>query len=207
MKFILTIIAFIVFTPFFVFSQNSRLERNIEIFDRIVDKSFTDLENRMIIAGKDKVYQINLSDHSDSDDYLLEKLKRRFSGFNAVYETGFDSVFANVVIDDITLKTRYKNISTSKVLGDKTVDRVVTVTYNVKLIQAQTNEILLSERFNESYEDSFKLDELARVESDQYSFLMAELPSEGFFSKYLLPAVLIGASAATIILFFLIRSE
>ncbi|HLT23679.1 MAG TPA: hypothetical protein VK004_01010 [Ignavibacteria bacterium] len=207
MKFILTLIAFIFFTPFFVFSQNNRLERNIEIFDRIIDKSFTELENRMIVAGKDKVFQINLSGPSDSDDYILEKLRRRLSGFNVIYETNYDSVFANVFIDSIKLKTRYRDINTSKVLGDKMVDRVVSVAYNVRLVQVINDEVLLSERFNESYEDSFKLDELSRVESDQYSFLKAELPSEGFFSKYLLPTVLIGASAATIILFFLIRSE
>lgn len=207
MKFILTLIVFTFCVPFFVYSQNSRLERNIEIYDRIIDKSLNELESRMIVAGKEKVFQVNVSDQTDADEYMLEKLRRRFSGFNVVYETSYDSVFANIIIDSIRLKTRYRDINTSKVLGDKMVDRVVSVAYNVKLVRAGNDEVLLSERFNESYEDSFKLDEVTRVESDQYSFLRAELPSEGFLSKYLLPAVLIAASAATIILFFLIRSE
>jgi hypothetical protein len=206
MKLILTLIAFIFLTPFFVFSQSS-IKRNIEIYDQLSFKSFDELENRIVLAGKENVYEINLVDTKDSDDYLLTKLRQRLNQYNVVYATDIDSVFAEVMVDDIKLKTRYKKIGTSKVLGDKTVDREITVSYNVVLKRKDNGEILYSERVSESFEDNFKIDDLSRVESGGYEFLSAQLPEEGFLSKYLLPIVLLGVSAVTIVLFFVIRSE
>jgi hypothetical protein len=207
MKLFLTLIVFTFLTPFFVHSQSNIFKRNIEIFDLIVSKSFDELENRIIIAGKENIFEVNLEDFKDSDDYLLMKLRQRLNGYNMVYENDYDSVFAEIKIDSIKLKTRYKKISTSKVLGDKTVDREIGISYLVTLTRKDNNEILYSNRFDESLEDSFLLDDLNKVESGQYEFLKGELPDEGFMSRYLLPIVLVGVSAVTIILFFAIRSE
>ena len=95
MKLILTLIAFTFLNPFFVFSQNNSLTRNIEIYDQLSYKSFAELENRMVLAGKDNIYEINLDDAGDGDDYLLTRLRQRLNNYNAVYEGNYDSVFAD----------------------------------------------------------------------------------------------------------------
>ena len=112
-----------------------------------------------------------------------------------------------VIIDSIKLKTRYKKIRTSKILGDKVVDREILLSYHVILKRKDNGEVLYSDNVKESFNDNFKLDDLNRAESGQYSFLKGELPDEGFMGKYLLPIVLLGVSAVTIVLFFVIRSE
>lgn len=207
MKLILSLIAFTFLTPFFVFSQSNSLARNIELYDQVVNKTFDELENQLVLAGRDNLYEVNLGDALDGDDYLLAKMRQRFNSYNMVYESDYDSVFADIIIDSIKLKTRYKNISTSKVLGDKTVDRVIYVSYNVKLVRKDDNEVLYSENVKDSLTDNFKLDDLNKVEIGQYDFLKGELPDESFLSRYLLPVVLVGVSAVTIVLFFVIRSN
>lgn len=207
MKLILTLIALTFLTPFFVFSQSNSPKRNIEIYDQLSFKSFDELENRIVLAGKENVFSIDLADANDSDDYLLMKLRQRLNAYNVVYETDIDSVFADIKIDNIKLQTLYKKIGTSKILGDKTVDREIAISYNVTLVRKDNGEILYTERITDSFSDSFKLDELNRIESGEYEFVRARLPEEGFLSKYLLPVVLLGVSAVTIILFFVIRSE
>ena len=206
MKLILSLIAFTFLIPFFVFSQSS-LVRNIEVYDNIVNKTFDELENRIVLAGSDNLYEVNLGDALDGDDYILTKLRQRFNRYNMVYGSGYDSVFADVRIDSIKLNTRYKNISTSKVLGDKTVDREISVSYYVSLVRKDDGTVLYSEKITESSKDNFKLDDLNRVESGNYGFLKGSLPEESFMGKYLLPIVLLGASVITIVLFFVIRSE
>lgn len=207
MKLILTLIALTFLTPFFVFSQSNSPKRNIEIYDELSFNSFGELEDRIVLAGKENVFSADLTDMGDSDDYLLRKLRQRLSSYNVVYETDIDSVFADIEIDNIKLNTRYKKIGTSKILGDKTVDREISVSYDVRLIRKDNGEVLYTERISDSFSDSFKLDDLNRMESGEYEFLKAKLPEEGFLSRYLLPIVLLGVSAATIILFFVIRSE
>jgi hypothetical protein len=207
MKLILTLIALTFLTPFFVFSQNNSPKRNIEIYDQLSFNSFDELENRIVLAGKENVFSINLVDTKDSDDYLLMKLRQRLNAYNVVYETDIDSVFADIKIDNIKLQTLYKKIGTSKIFGDKTVDREIAISYNVTLVRKDNGEILYTERIADSFSDSFNLDELNRMESGEYEFVRAPLPEEGFLSKYLLPVVLLGVSAVTIILFFVIRSE
>lgn len=207
MKLILTLIALTFLTPFFVFPQGNSPKRNIEIYDQLSYKSFDELENRIVLAGKENVFSIDLVDTKDSDDYLLMKLRQRLNAYNIVYETDIDSVFADIKIDNIKLQTLYKKIGTSKIFGDKTVDREIAISYNVTLVRKENGEILYTERITDSFSDSFNLDELNRMESGEYEFVRARLPEEGFLSKYLLPVVLLGVSAVTIILFFVIRSE
>lgn len=207
MKLILTLIALTFLTPFFVFSQSNSPKRNIEIYDQLSFKSFDELENRIVLAGKENIFSIDLVDMKDSDDYLLMKLRQRLNEYNVVYETDIDSVFADIKIDNIKLSTRYRKIGTSKVLGDKTVDREISMSYDVTLIRKDNGEVLYSEHITDSFSDNFKLDDLNRMESGDYEFLKAKLPEEGFLSRYLLPIVLLGVSAATIVLFFVIRSE
>jgi len=207
MKLILTLIALTFLTPFFVFSQSNFPKRNIGIYDQLSFSSFDELENRIVLAGKENVFSIDLVDANDSDEYLLMKLRQRLNSYNVVYETDIDSVFADIKIDNIKLQTLYKKIGTSKIFGDKTVDREIAISYNVTLTRKDNGEILYTERITDSFSDSFRLDELNRMESGEYEFVRARLPEEGFLSKYLLPVVLLGVSAVTIILFFVIRSE
>ena len=211
MRFFLAIAGFIVINlsnPFFVYSQSSNTPvRNLEIFDRIVDSSFNELQDRLVLAGSDKIFALKIDDANDMDDYIIEKLRRKLSGFNVIYETRYDSVFADIKIDSVLLLAKYNKISTRNVLGDKMLDREIDVKYHISLVEKDNGKVLYEENFDESFSDSFRLDDKSRVETGGYRFLKANIPNEGFLSKYLLPTVLLAVSAVTIVLFFVIRSD
>ncbi len=145
--------------PFFVFSQsNNTPVRNLEIFDRIVDSSFNELEDRLVLAGREKIYALKIDDANDMDDYIIEKLRRKISRFNVIYETSYDSVFADIKIDSVLLKTVYNKISTRNVLGDKMLDREIAVQYHISLIERENGNVLYEENFDETFSDSFRLE-------------------------------------------------
>ncbi len=207
--FTLFCIALLTFTSD-IYSQNndnSVSERNIDIFSRQLDAAFNELENQLVIAGNDKLYHLRFSKESDENDYLLLKLKQRFGSYKLLTGNSVNNADYDIVFENTKLKTNYKDIFSSSFLSSKKVKRKIEVKYFNKIIDNSTNVEIYSNNINESYEDDFLLDNLEQVENSSYEFTKGQLPEENLLDKVLIPAVVVGASAVAIILFFVIRSK
>lgn len=193
-----------------IYSQNNEYtspEINIDIFSRLLDNGLNDLENQLIIAGQDKLYVLKFPDESEEKDFIQLKLKQRFGSYKLLTGNSFDEADYGIVFENPKLRTNYKEIFTSSFLGNKRVERKIDVVFLYKIIDNNTEEEIYSNTINESFEDDFLLDNLEQIERSNYIFTKGKLPDENLFEKFLVPAVIVAASAVAIILFFVIRSK
>ncbi|MEO8666139.1 MAG: hypothetical protein ABI462_11655 [Ignavibacteria bacterium] len=188
------------------YSQES-LSSNINIIDRLIDESLTSLNNKFLILGKDNFYEVILDDGKPESTYLTESLRRKFFDYKLIFNEESDSIDYKLVISAPVFNVRYKRIFTDKILGTKKVEREVTVTYNVELTDKKNSAVVYNQNFDRKFKDSFDLDKLNFVEDRRYTFSHSGLPEENTLNQILFPAIIITASAAAIILFFIIRSK
>jgi hypothetical protein len=193
-----------------IYSQNNYntiSERNIDIFSRLIDNGLNDLENQLVIAGKDKLFLLRFPEKSIENNYLFLKLKQKFSSYNLLTGNSSQKADYEIVFENPKLNTNYSEIFSSTFLGSKRVKRKIQVGFLHKIIDNSTKEEIYSHTFNESNEDDFLLDDHEYVEISNYGFTKSILPDESLFQQVLIPALVVGASAVAIILFFVIRSK
>jgi hypothetical protein len=185
------------------FPQNSQnLKTNLENIDILLDASFELMGDRLIL-NKDKIYliQINHSDY-ETQSYFRSRMKSRFSGYKIISDLNLAND-AKIIIDSLRLETKYLRLFEKDLLGDKYIQRQAVVKYRCSF----TGHEIEGFRFNQSFTDDFELDNLSSVENDKFFFAQGVLPPQSFFSKYLIPSLVILASAAAAILFFTVRNK
>ena len=188
------------------YSQDN-FSSNLNIIDRLIDESFSSLNNKFVILGKDNFYQVVSDNVKPESAYLTEGLRRRFYDYKLVINEDSDSIDYKLVFSPPVFDVRYKKVFTDNILGTKRIEREVTVTYNVELTDKKNSAVIYNQNFNRKFKDSFDLDKLNIAEDKRYTFTRAELPEENTLNQILFPAIIITASAAAIILFFIIRSK
>ena len=105
-----------------------------------------------------------------------------------------------------TLSVEYSNIRRDGFFGPKVVDREITVTSNVKLVNRTTGSILLSGPMEEKYNDSVPLAILGTIENESLPLTRGRIPGEGFFASVAEPFIALGAVAVAVLLLFHVRS-
>ncbi len=186
------------------FPQNNsqKLKTNLENINILLDASFELLGDRLIL-NKDKVYlmQINHSDN-ETENYFRSRIKSRFPDYKIISDANLGSD-AKIVIDSLRLDTKYLKLFEKDLLGNKFVQRQGIVKYNCVFAGMEIEGY----RFNQSFTDDFELDDLSSVESNKFFFAQGVLPPQSFFAKYLIPSIVILASATAAILFFTVRNK
>ena len=186
------------------FSQNvsQKLKTNLENIDVLLDVSFELMEDRLIL-NKEKVYLLKIN-HTDfeTESYFRSKIKNRFNGYKIISDEklGNDAV---ILIDSLTLDTKYLWLFEKDLLGNKYVQRRAMVKYSCVF----NGTDIQGYRFNQTFTDDFELDHLRSVENDKFFFAQGVIPSQSFFSRYLIPSIVILSSAAAAILFFTVRNK
>lgn len=201
----LLIILYLWFSPAYGQETGTEPVTNIDIISRAINDDINELENRLILHGREKIYGLRLN-NSDEINFLSLKLRQRLNAYNLIISENPDSIDAEIIFDNIRIKTQYLGYNTEGVAGDKSVRRKVTVAYTVRLAD-RTGSQFYSRDFTKTFTDTFKYDDLERVENRNYRFGYDALPKESFMSRYLAPILVIIASAAAVILFFTIRSS
>lgn len=188
------------------FSQDS-FNTNLDIVQNLIEESLTPLGNKLLILGKDNFYSIKIDNNNQAGSYLLDKIIRRFNDYKLIIGEDSDSTDYITVIKNPYIRTGYKKIFTDRILGTKKVQREVIVSYEIELMNKKTSSIEYSLNFNKSFKDNFDLDKLGLVEDNRYKFSRSTLPAESKLNEILFPSIIIAASAAAIVLFFIIRSK
>jgi hypothetical protein len=182
-------------------------ESNSRIVDRLIDEGVTAIRNKLIMLGDENVYVFLFDVNNPEADYIARKVQPGLQGFEVIWGTAFDSAdyVLNMVNENIDV--RYSNISTDNVLGTKRISRKIGVAMKF-LVRASGNpDVIDTVEFSKTHNDHFDFNALASVEDNPAYFMKGALPEESSTSKVLIPALMIGISAAAIILFFTIRSK
>jgi hypothetical protein len=183
-------------------SNTQKLKTNLENINVLLESSFDLLGDRLIL-NKDKIYlmQINHSDY-ETESYFRSRIKSRFPDYKIISDANLGSD-VRITIDSLKIDTKYLRLFEKDLLGDKYIKRQSVVKYSCFFV----GQDVQGYRFNQSFTDDFELDNLNSVESDKFFFAHGVMPSQSFFSKYLIPSVVILASAAAVILFFTVRNK
>jgi hypothetical protein len=201
-KFLFAVLILIFIQNAFPQNVSPKLKTNLENIDVLLDASFLLMEDRLIL-NKDKVYLLKIN-HTDfeTESYFRSRIKSRFTGYKIISDEklGNDAV---ILIDSLSLDTKYLRLFEKDVLGNKYIERRTAVKYNCVFSGAD----IQGYRFNQTYLDDFELDNLSSVENDKFFFAQGVIPSQSFFSKYLIPSLVILSSAAAAILFFTVRNK
>ncbi len=188
------------------FSQDS-FDRNLDIVNKLIDDGFTSLSNKMVVLGKDKFYLVIFDPGTAKSSYLLDLFRNKFYDYKLIINEDSDSIDYKIIFANPNITTTYKKIFTDQVLGIKKVEREIAVSFDVKLAGIENDSILLDQKYNEKANDNIDLDKVSSAEDKRFDFSSSNLPEENTLNQVLFPAIIIGISAAAIILFFTIRSK
>ena len=182
--------------------NSQRLKTNLENINVLLDASFELMGDRLIL-NKDKIYLIQINHSQDeTESYFRSRIKSRFPEYKIISDVNLASD-AKIVIDSLKIETRYLKLFEKDLLGNKYIKRQAVVKYNCIFTGIETEGF----RFNQSFTDDFDFDNLVMVENEKFLFAQGVLPPQSFFSKYLIPSVIVLASAAAAILFFMVRNK
>lgn len=201
-QFLTGLLFFVLIQSAFPQINSQRLKTNLENIDVLLDAGFELMGDRLIL-NKEWVYliQINHSDY-ETESYFRSRMKSRFPGYKIISDANLGND-AKIVIDSLKLETKYLRLFEKDLLGDKYIQRQAIVKYRCSFL----TQSIEGYRFNQSFTDDFEFDNLSSVENDNFFFAQGVLPPQSFFSKYLVPSLVILASAAAAILFFTVRNK
>lgn len=178
---------------------------NEEIAAELISKNLEELKN---FLESDTVYVDIQEENSSVKSFLNSKLRNSLVNYSVrPFNANLNSVPARLEIKNIKVSVSYPHYNSIGVIGNKSFDRVVNVSFDVSYNRLSDNMVIFSKRIEDRYSDIVDISQKGKIESRNYSFLVSELPEDNFLNKYLIPAGLIVISAVTIVLFFAIRSN
>ncbi len=188
------------------FSQQ-KVETNSRIIDRLIDDGILEVRNKLIPLGNDKLYTLLYDKQNPEAEYIARRMQSGLQGFKVLLGALNDSADHVIENSNELIEVQYPGSETDNILGAKRVKREVTVKF-VSSIKEERNAVKTDKVvFSKKQKSLFDEDMLSSVEDSPAEFAKGTLPNEPSSQKILLPAIMIGVSAAAIILFFTIRSK
>lgn len=209
LKYLLCILIFISASGGIAFSQEN-VVTNLGIIDKLIDESLISLSNKFLILGKDNTYNLSIHNGDERQSYIAQSIRNKLRDFKILYNDNLNEdtsgdIFSVEIINP-EIKVSYKDDS-NDIWGMKKLRRRVTVSYVTEIRNSKDSSIRSGTEFMRTSNDSFDFDNFSQIEDKRFSFTRSVLPEESTLNKIFLPAVLVLASAAVIILFFTIRSK
>ena len=186
-------------------SDSLRILPNIEIFENELKSCLRIIEDKLVIYGRDKIFNFQLSGTPQEQDFFRNEVRRYLSDYKITFG---DSAEANYIlkIGKIQPLIIYKE-SKSDLLLNKTIDRRLVFSFAVEIKDRMRNEILYSEILKESYSDLIDYDYIYEAEVSTYEFTKGKIPQQSAFQQMIIPGIVIFTSAVAIVLFFVVRSK
>ncbi len=202
----LLLILFLTNTGGISYSQQNA-ESNSRIINSLIDDGIIEVKNKLIPLGNERLCTILYDKLNPEAEYIARKMQSELQGFKVLLGTLDDSAEIIVELSDELIDVKYPGTETDNILGNKRVKREVTVRFNASVRDVRNNVQADKVTFSKTQKSLFDADKLGSVEDSQFYFARAIVPDEPSTSKLLMPAIMIGVSAAAIILFFTIRSK
>ncbi len=101
---------------------------------------------------------------------------------------------------------RYTNVRREGLLGARVLDRTATLALWLRVSDRQSARFLLDQEWRSQRTDTINVSDVDLVEHPGVAATRAVVPSEGFFTSWLEPLILVGAIGVAIFLLFTTRS-
>ncbi len=190
-------------------TESSKPLSNILIFDNELKKTLLKIENIMVILGKDKIYNFHPGGTDEQKEFFMKGVRKYLNDYKVVFG---DSVSASALADysvnivNFNPEINYTDVKPNIVL-DKKINRKLVLSFKFEFKDKVQNTVSDSGLLKESFDDVISYDDLNQAEVSTYSFSRGQLPKQSLFEKILIPGIAVLASAAAIVLFFIIRSK
>lgn len=182
------------FVLIFSFPIDAQTKTNLEIFKILCDSLINEINNKCHNDSLNIAVSV-----TTSEDYAILKKKIQ-SGFTRNYREKSNTEIA-IILERATVT--YPFITAYYFFGNDELQREVVISGEYYFVDKRASVF----PFKYTYNDMIIVEEKEQVESSAYPFTMAELPAEPLLQNTLKPILILGAAAATIYLFFTIRSS
>ena len=179
---------------------------NHDIYTGLINKNLDVLENKFVLLGKDKIYCIGIRGNRNNADFLYKAIKQKLYNFRIISEPDSSGSDYKVLFENVKFRTAYNKISGS-VIKNRIVEREIELSYTCTVKSKGNDSLVFNNNIRDINKDEFYLDKIDDVEKGDYDFLKGTLPDRSLFERLLIPGIVVLASAATIVLFFVIRSK
>lgn len=103
-------------------------------------------------------------------------------------------------------RVQYTNVRRDGILGARVVDRTTSLVLWLRVSDIQAARYVHDQEWRSQRTDTIYVSDVDRVENPGVAATHAAVPSEGFFSSWLEPLILVGAIGVAIFLLFTTRS-
>lgn len=208
-RIILFYFLFVLFNNSFAQVDSSNINVNVKTNDEIVrdliNKNIDELKN---FLESDTVYVEINEENSSLRNFFNGKLRNSLDEYSLrPFNADLTYIPAKLQVRNVKVNVSYPGFGGTGVLGNKSFNRVISVSFDVSYNRLSDNSVIYTKRIEDKYSDEVDISLKQKIENSNYSFLSSNLPEDNFFNKYLIPAGLIVISAVTIVLFFAIRSN
>jgi hypothetical protein len=215
------IIIFLITCCYACLSGQSKPKTNLEIFDETIS---AELDKYLFYPGVNRnnqfIFVVNPVENGgssrnpeDETRFLSGLIKKTASKNNLEY--GFtkdpadiktDSAYNLLVLQIIKLETRYAGFKKNRFLGEKSLVRNIFINIAVEL-KTSDGRINFNDLMKNNTVDEVDYDSYKQLESSDYGFTQGIPPEVNKFERIIFPVLLICATAAATVLFFIIRSK
>ena len=182
-------------------------EGNSRIAGRLIAEGVTSLTNKLMKLGDEKLYVFLFDESNPEAEYIAQYVRSGLQGFKVIWGEKFDSANYVLTMKNAVLDVDYLSYSSDNIAGTKRIERRVKAGFGVYVTVPGNAIAVDSVIFSRSGKDYIEAQNLSVIEDSGAPFLSGKLRDEGSVSSVVVPAVMIGLSAAAIILFFTIRSK
>lgn len=188
--------------------SSDQTRSNVEVMQKLIgyitDKVIT--KSNLSPAESIGIQVRNFQDYWIVEEAISSSLKN--AGYR-VFRASGDSILNNIVfnINNSELNVQYDNMFRDGLFGIKKINRTIKTRLSLQVIDQKSNEVLLSDSFNEQSRDTINADEVNNVELASAPSTHAEIPGEAVIDRLVEPFIIIGATGAVVYLFFYVRSK
>ncbi len=188
-------------------AQDDPLPRkNLEIIQAQIGALASEVVERSKL-GKDRHVYVRILTSENSwvvQNSVLEALKRlSYDLFVASFDQKIPGATVEVSLVEATVI--YGPAFRESLFGRQRSQRTIKTTLSAS-VRSPAEEVLFAGNLSRVYSDTVYTGNLDELESPGIQYTHGEPPREGFFDNILEPAILLGATAVAIYLFFTVRS-
>jgi hypothetical protein len=184
-------------------STDPPTKANLEIFRSQLDSLASEVLERANLGGEKNLFlNVRSSDSSlVARNMISEALKRL--RYNVFFASRGDE--ATIDLAFVETSVRYGSVFRQSILGERKAERTINtvISANVRSVQ---NEVLFAGSLSRTLRDTVSVGDIPDLENSSIPFTHGEAPEGGAFDNILAPAIIVGASAVVIYLFFTVRS-
>jgi hypothetical protein len=179
---------------------------NLEIFHGQLDSLASELVGKANLS-RERNLSLNVRS-SDSSMVARNMISEAFKrlGHNVFFATDGDrSEGATIDLAFVETAVRYGRAFRENILGERKAERTIStvISANVRSLLA---EVLFAGNLSRTSRDTISVSDIPDLENSSVPFTHGEAPEGGVFDNILAPAIILGASAVVIYLFFTVRS-